>query len=95
MEPILREIPPAGLLLALRNDIAANSELADSTLWFKWGAMAALLHVERSIGSGVDVQTVLDDLHNNILMLQQDREDSPSAAFDIWPIPLERRRYID
>jgi hypothetical protein len=88
---IFREVEPAGLLLTLRNDIAANSEHSDWALWFKYGACAALLHVNRGIADGVDPEDVLQDLRDNILRLEQDRANAPGAAVDIWPVAPQQK----
>ena len=83
---IFREVEPSDLLLTLRNDIAANSEHADWALWFKYGTMAALLHVDTGIARGCEPHDVLADLRDNILRLEQDRTVGPDAEVDIWPL---------
>ncbi|HEY2250930.1 MAG TPA: hypothetical protein VGH74_07700 [Planctomycetaceae bacterium] len=82
---IFRDVEIGDLLLVLRNDIAASSEHADWALWFKYGAQAALLHVDNALAQGVEPQNVLADLRANILRLEQDREGAPDTV-DIWPM---------
>jgi hypothetical protein len=90
----VRHCSRGGLLLALRNDIDANTDCSDWQLWFKYGAQAALLHVQQALEAGAEPQTVLDDLYKNILTLQADRAERPGSEFDIWPInDGERQRY--
>ena len=88
---IFRDVEASGLLLTLRNDIAANSDLngesnGDWALWFKYGTMAALLHVDTGIARGCEPHDVLADLRDNILRLEQDRTVGPDAEVDIWPL---------